>query len=84
MRVGSLRNESVASAQRLWPLISRRYARTKLKGAERELRNTAAFATGGFLAQRRPRPPDPLLPSKLPTVRRAHTQPAELDWTTDV
>jgi len=53
-------------------------ARTKLKGAERELRNTAVFATGGFLAKRHPRPPDPLLPSKLPTVRRAHTSPAEL------
>jgi hypothetical protein len=54
-------------------------ARTKLKGAERELRNTAVFATGGFLAKRHPRPPDPLVPSKLPTVRRAHThaEPSE-------
>ena len=47
--------------------------RTKLKGAERELRNTAVFATGVSRAKRHPRPPDPLLPSKLPTVRRAHT-----------
>jgi hypothetical protein len=50
-----------------------------LKGAERELRNTAVFATGGFLAKRHPKPPDPLVPSKLPTVRRAHThaEPSE-------
>jgi hypothetical protein len=48
-------------------------ARTKLKGAERELRNTAVFATGDSRAKRQPRPPDPLLPSKLPTVRPAHT-----------
>jgi hypothetical protein len=48
-----------------------------LKGAERELKNTVVFAAGGFLAKRQPRPPDRLLPSKLPTVRRAHI-PAEL------
>jgi hypothetical protein len=48
-----------------------------VRHAVRELRNIAVFATGGFLAKRHPRPPDPLLPSKLPSVRRAHT-PAEL------
>src|ERR1039458_3792597 len=48
-------------------------ARTKLKGAEPERRNTAVFATGDSRAKRHPRPPDPLLPSKLPTVRPAHT-----------
>jgi hypothetical protein len=48
-------------------------ARTKWKGAERELRNTAAFATEDSRAKRHPRPPDPLLPSKLATMRRAHT-----------
>jgi hypothetical protein len=48
-------------------------ARTKLKGAEHELGNTAVFATGDFQAKRHPRPPDPSLPSKLPHVRRAHT-----------
>jgi hypothetical protein len=47
--------------------------RTKLKGAEHELRNTAVFATGGSLAKRHPRPPDPMLSSKLDIVRRAHT-----------
>ena len=47
--------------------------RTKLKGAERELRNTAVFATEDSRAKRHPRPMDPLVPSKLPTVRRAHT-----------
>jgi hypothetical protein len=53
-------------------------ARTKLKGAERELRNTAVFATEGSGPKRHPRPRDPLVPSKLPTVRRAHTPSAEL------
>lgn len=52
-------------------------ARTKLKGAERELRNTAVFATGDCRAKRHPRPPNPVFPSKLPTVRPAHTH-AEL------
>jgi len=39
--------------------------RTRLKGAERELRNTADFATEDSRAKRRPRPPDRLLPHRI-------------------
>ena len=41
-------------------------ARTELKGAGRERRNTAGCATGGFSDRRQPKPQDRLLPSKLP------------------
>jgi hypothetical protein len=48
-------------------------ARTKLKDAERELRNTAGFATEDSRAKRQPRVPAQLISLKLQPVRRAHS-----------